>query len=92
MRIKYKHPYWVKYSWDLSEHHDNQYVTIFDKEKNYNIYDFQHKEKFIITTNFTIKEKYKIYKIHLYLYSLLNKEHKYEMIPNLMLYNIHRHF
>lgn len=29
MRIKYKHPYWAKYVWDLSEHHDNQYVTIY---------------------------------------------------------------
>jgi len=63
MRIKYKHPYWIKYSWDLSEHHDNQYVTNFDKEKNYNIFDFQHREKFIVTCNFTIKEKYKIDKI-----------------------------
>ena len=30
MRIKYKHPYWIKYNWDLSEHHnkfiyDNRY-------------------------------------------------------------------
>jgi hypothetical protein len=63
MRIKYRKPYWVKYSWDLSEHHDNQYVTSFDKEKNLNVYDFQHKEKYIITCNFTIKEKYKVDKI-----------------------------
>ena len=34
MKIKYKEPYWLKYKWDITNHHDNQYVTIFDKEKN----------------------------------------------------------
>ena len=34
MKIKYKEPYWVKFQWDMSEHHDNQYVTSFDKEEN----------------------------------------------------------
>ena len=31
MRIKYKEPYWVMYKWDLDTHHDNQYVTQFNK-------------------------------------------------------------
>lgn len=63
MRIKYRSPLWAKYSWDLSEHHDNQYVTSFDKEKNYDIHDFQHKEKHIVTCEFIIKEEYKKDKI-----------------------------
>jgi hypothetical protein len=63
MRIKYKHPYWAKYVWDLSEHHDNQYVTKFDKEKNQNIHDFQSREKYIVTCEFMIKEDYKKDKI-----------------------------
>jgi hypothetical protein len=59
MRIKYRHPYWAKYIWDLSEHHDNQYTTQFDKEKNFDIHDFQHYEKYIVTCEFCIKENYK---------------------------------
>ena len=34
MKVKYKEPYWVKFQWDLSEHHDNQFVTDFDKTEN----------------------------------------------------------
>ncbi len=33
MKIKYKEPYWLKYKWDISTHHDNQYVTKHDKEE-----------------------------------------------------------
>jgi hypothetical protein len=31
MKIKYKQPYWIKFMWDLSNHHENQYVTEFNK-------------------------------------------------------------
>ena len=34
MKIKYKEPYWVKFEWEIDEHHDNQYVTSFDKTEN----------------------------------------------------------
>jgi hypothetical protein len=59
MKIKYKEPYWVKFQWDITEHHDNQYVTKFDKEENNIIKDFLHKENYIITCNFKIKNHYK---------------------------------
>jgi len=59
MKIKYKEPYWVKFQWDMSEHHDNQYVTSFDKEENPIFTDFLHKDKYIITCNFKIKTHYK---------------------------------
>jgi hypothetical protein len=59
MKIKYKEPYWVKFQWDISEHHDNQYVTEFDKEENDVFEDFLHKENYMITCNFKIKSHYK---------------------------------
>lgn len=34
MKIKYKEPYWVKFEWEIEDHHDNQYVTNFDKKEN----------------------------------------------------------
>ena len=59
MKIIYKEPYWVKFEWDMSEHHDNQYVTLFDKNENDVFHDFLHKEKYILTVNFKIKSHYK---------------------------------
>lgn len=59
MKIKYKEPYWVKFQWDLDEHHDNQYVTNFDKSENRAFNYFLHKENYIITCNFKIKKHYK---------------------------------
>ena len=59
MKIKYKEPYWVKFQWDLSEHHDNQFVTDFDKTENLIFKDFLHNENYIITCNFKIKNNYK---------------------------------
>ena len=59
MKIKYKEPYWVKFQWDLDEHHDNQYVTNFDKSENRAFNYFLHKEDYIITCNFKIKKHYK---------------------------------
>lgn len=56
MRIKYKEPYWVKFSWDLSNHHDDQYVTKFDKNDNMSFFEFQHEKKFIINCEFAIPE------------------------------------
>lgn len=54
MRIKYREPYWVKFNWDLSNHHENQYVTEFNKNENSTFKDFQHNEKFILTTKIKI--------------------------------------
>jgi hypothetical protein len=59
MKIKYKEPYWVKFEWDIDEHHDNQYVTSFDKTENRAFNDLFHKPEFIITANFKIKSHYK---------------------------------
>lgn len=59
MKIKYKEPYWLKYKWDISNHHDNQYVTKHDKEENYIFNEFLHKDEYIITCNFKIKSHYK---------------------------------
>ena len=58
MKIKYKEPYWVKFQWDVSEHHDNQFVTDFDKTENPIFEDFLHNENYIITCNFKIKNHY----------------------------------
>ena len=58
MKIKYKEPYWVKFQWDISEHHDNQFVTDFDKTENTIFKDFLHNENYIITCNFKIKNHY----------------------------------
>lgn len=59
MKIQYKEPYWLKFEWDISEHHDNQYVTAFDKSENIIFYDFLHKQNYILTCNFKIKKHYK---------------------------------
>ena len=59
MKIKYKEPYWVKFQWDISDHHDNQYVTDFDKETNEVFNQFLYSNNFIITTKFKIKSHYK---------------------------------
>lgn len=59
MRIKYKEPYWVKFSWDLSSHHDDQYVTKFDKQDNMAFFEFQHEKKFIIDCEFSIPKNAK---------------------------------
>ena len=34
MIINYRQPYWIKFQWDLSSHHENQYVTEFNKSEN----------------------------------------------------------
>ena len=59
MKIKYKEPYWVKFEWDIDEHHDNQYVTAFDKTENKIFNQLFHKDEFIITINFKLKPHYK---------------------------------
>ena len=59
MKIKYKEPYWVKFEWEIDEHHDNQYVTSFDKTENKIFNQLFHKNEFIITINFKIKNHYK---------------------------------
>jgi len=59
MRIKYKQPYWLKFQWDMSEHHDNQYVTEFDKEENEDLNGFLLENNYIITCAFQTKSNYK---------------------------------
>jgi hypothetical protein len=63
MKINYKEPYWLKFNWDISNHHENQYVTNFDKIENKKFNDFLHEDSYIITCNFSIKESYKKDKI-----------------------------
>ncbi len=63
MRIKYKQPYWVKFQWDLSNHHENQYVTEFNKTQNDVFLNFLHEESYSITCNFRIRNNYKTDKI-----------------------------
>lgn len=59
MRINYKEPYWVKFKWDLSSHHENQYVTQFNKNENDIFYDFQHNNSYIITCEYRIDKDFK---------------------------------
>jgi hypothetical protein len=59
MKVKYKEPYWVKFEWEIDEHHDNQYVTEFDKSENKLFKDLFNKNQYTITANFKIKNHYK---------------------------------
>ena len=53
MKIIYKEPYWVKFEWEMSEHHDNQYVTLFDKKENEIYFQWKHPKYFkCITISF----------------------------------------
>lgn len=63
MKIKYKQPYWAKFQWDLSNHHENQYVTEFNKTQNDKFLNFLHEDSFSITCNFRILNNYKTDKI-----------------------------
>ena len=57
MRINYKEPYWLKFSWDLSTHHEHQFVTEFNKVDNNDIRDFFFLEDFMITVSFRIPKR-----------------------------------
>lgn len=59
MRIKYKEPYWAKFMWEVDSHHDNQYVTSFDKIENRELKNFLLKSEYAITVSFKIKKIYK---------------------------------
>lgn len=59
MLIKYKNPYWIKYSWDMDTNHENQYATEFNKIENKEFCDLFHKSKFLLTIDFKISEDYK---------------------------------
>lgn len=59
MKINYKEPYWVKFKWDLSTHHENQYVTEFNKNDNGIFYDFQDNSSYTITCEYKIEKNYK---------------------------------
>jgi len=58
MTINYREPYWIKFQWDLSSHHENQYVTEFNKSENQQLTNFFYNENFIITCNFKIGDDY----------------------------------
>ena len=58
MIINYRQPYWIKFQWDLSSHHENQYVTEFNKSENQTLTNFFFNENFIITCNFKIENDY----------------------------------
>ena len=58
MIINYREPYWVKFQWDLSSHHENQYVTEFNKSENKELTNFFFNQNFIITCNFKIDDIY----------------------------------
>ena len=59
MKINYKQPYWIKFEWDLSSHHENQYVTEFNKTNNNSLNDFLFEKDFIISCEFNIDKDYK---------------------------------
>jgi hypothetical protein len=58
MIIKYKEPYWVKFKWDMSSHHEHQYVTEFNKSMNGDLNDFFF-DDFIVTVEFKIEKEFK---------------------------------
>lgn len=58
MIIKYKEPYWVKFKWDMSSHHEHQYVTEFNKSMNNDLNDFFFGD-FIVTSEFKIEKNFK---------------------------------
>jgi len=58
MRIRFKEPYWVKYKWDLDTHHENQYVTKFNKTDIEEIKTLFHQEKFVVTIEARILDVY----------------------------------
>lgn len=58
MIIKYKEPYWVKFKWDMSSHHEHQYVTEFNKSMNNDLNDFFF-SNFIVTSEFKIEKSFK---------------------------------
>lgn len=63
MKINYKQPYWVKFNWEIESHHNNQYVTEFNKFESDEIRTFQDEKSYIITCDFKIDESYKTDKI-----------------------------
>lgn len=59
MIINYKEPYWMKFRWDMSSHHEHQYVTEFNKFNNVTLNEFLFVNEFIITTEFKIERGFK---------------------------------
>jgi hypothetical protein len=58
MTINYREPYWVKFQWDMSTHHDHQYVTEFNKSDNDVITNFLYQQSFVLTCEFKIGKDY----------------------------------
>lgn len=48
----------MKFKWDMSSHHENQYVTEFNKHNNDLLDDLFHKNNFVFTVTFCIKKEY----------------------------------
>jgi hypothetical protein len=56
MKIDYKKPYWLKYSWDLETHNEHQFVTPFNKKDSELAVNFLYDEKYTILCSFKILE------------------------------------
>lgn len=59
MKINYKQPYWLKFEWDISTHHDNQYVTEFNKQLKHEFDEFLYGD-FTILLEFNIDKSYQL--------------------------------
>lgn len=46
----------MKFQWEIDDHHDDQYVTLHDKELNEEFDEFFYRNEFIIHIDFQIKE------------------------------------
>ena len=51
--------YWVKFEWEMDSHHENQYVTEFNKLENVMCKTFQNLDEYMITVDFNVPEDYK---------------------------------
>jgi hypothetical protein len=58
MKINYKEPYWVKFRWEMESHHENQYVTEFNKYTNNDLNGFLLEKEYIITCEFKIEKDF----------------------------------
>lgn len=59
MKINYKEPYWIKFDWEIENHHDNQYVTNFDKSEKKELKEFLFNNYFVLTCNFKIEPTFR---------------------------------
>jgi hypothetical protein len=58
MKINYKQPYWMKFTWEIDEHPDDQYVTEYNKKLNETFDEFFYEDEFSIHIDFRIEEDF----------------------------------